>query len=245
MKMLFDVGNTRIKAAISNHGRELRSLPDCGTHQSEFPSTWSGIETPEAIFIASVAAEAPCERIAAWAESSWHLKAHRVKVKQNVGGMRTAYKNPAQLGVDRWLAALGAYQLADQQAVCVIDAGTALTVDVVDKSGLHRGGLIAPGFNLMIESLTKNTERLELENISVPDIFALDTESAISLGCADYVTGMLNRVAKRLKTLNLNVNAWFITGGQGAFVSDLSEMDLSVVPDLVLQGIDVATETEK
>ena len=244
MKLLFDVGNTRIKAAVSVPGMPLQSLADCGTGRSDFPAQWSRVETPESIFVASVAAEEPCDRIAVWSKKTWDLETQRLTVKQNVGGMRTAYKYPGQLGVDRWLAALGAYHLARKQAVCVVDAGTALTVDVVDGEGLHHGGLIAPGFNLMIESLTKNTARLELENISVPDIFALDTESAISLGCADYVAGMIDRVAMRLKTFGMNVDTWFITGGQGELVNSISNIEFTLVPDLVLQGIDIASETD-
>lgn len=243
MKMLFDVGNTRIKAATASNASELQSLPDCDTNQEGFPPEWQVAETPLGIFVASVAGIKPVNRIAAWAKTTYGLDIHRITVEQNIGGMRTAYKNPEQLGVDRWLAALGAYHLVNKQPVCVIDAGTALTVDVVDNNGLHLGGLIAPGFNLMIESLTKNTERLELENISVPDIFAVDTESAISLGCADYVAGMIDRVEMRLKSLKLNVDAWFITGGQGQLVNDISDKDFTVVPNLVLQGINVATET--
>jgi type III pantothenate kinase len=244
MKILFDVGNTRIKAASYDKG-VLTVLPSCSNRDREFPLAWSAGNKPSSIFVASVAAGEVLSALAAWAQKHWGIAIAEVAVRQDVGDMRTAYEKPSQLGVDRWLAALGAYHLAGKKGVCVIDAGTALTVDVVDQHGLHHGGLIAPGLNLMIESLTRGTAQLELENISVPDIFANNTESAISLGCADYVAGMVNRVATRIETSNLKIDSWFITGGQGELVASLCSMPMELVPDLVLRGMIAATESEQ
>ena len=181
-------------------------------------------------------------RLGKWAHTTWECELSRARVVQGLGGVRTTYANPQQLGVDRWLAALGAYHLAHRQGVCVIDAGTALTVDLVDKHGAHLGGLIAPGIELMIESLTKGTAQLALENISVPDIFATDTQSAISLGCADYIAGMIERVKQRIMRQNLNIQTWYVTGGQGELVTRLSTQQMQPVPELVLHGLAIVAE---
>ena len=74
-------------------------------------------------------------------------------------GVRNGYSNPAQLGVDRWLAVIGAFH-RHRDACCVVDAGTALTIDGVDATGQHLGGFIVPGPRLMVESLLTGTSDL-------------------------------------------------------------------------------------
>ena len=242
MKLLFDVGNTRIKAARFENS-QLTCLPSISsTAEVPFPSEWESDQAPEAICISSVASEKVFVRLGKWARERWTCDITRIRVTQDLGGVHTEYADPQQLGVDRWLAALGGYHLANRQGVCVIDAGTALTVDLVDDQGTHHGGLIAPGFELMINSLTNGTEQLALENISIPDMFATNTEAAISLGCADYVAGMVERVQKRIKRQHMTISAWYVTGGQGELVASLCAQEMLNVPDLVLRGIAITTE---
>ena len=95
----------------------------------------------------------------------------------------------------------------------------------------------------MVNSLTKGTEKLALENISVPDIFATNTEAAISLGCADYVAGMIERVGQRIKRQSMSIDTWYITGGQGELVASLCDQQMLHVPELVLRGIAIAAES--
>ena len=242
MKLLFDVGNTRIKAACYEHG-ELTSLPSVAHKQKDpFPVQWQTTESPEHVLVASVGSEKIYVRLAKWVRQHWQIDISRIRVTQDFAGVHTRYADPQQLGVDRWLAALGGYHLAQQQGVCVLDAGTALTVDLVDTQGTHHGGLIAPGLELMIDSLTDGTAQLSLENISVPDIFATNTQAAISLGCADYVAGMIDRVRERIEKQHMNINTWYVTGGQGELVANLSGQNMTYVPDLVLQGLAIAAE---
>ena len=199
MNLLFDIGNTRVKVAREEDG-SLHSLPSISsTVETAFPPDWES-KVPDAIYLASVANDEINHRVCQWANDRWQLDVKTIAVQQDLAGIHTRYEKPETLGVDRWLAALGAYHIECGQGICVIDAGTALTVDVVDNNGVHHGGLIAPGLELMIRSLTNNTAQLALENISVPDIFAVDTQTAISLGCADYVAGMIQRATERIAT---------------------------------------------
>lgn len=241
MKILFDIGNTRIKAAIWRGGA-LQSLASCATEQTNFPEQWHLAGEPESIHIASVANSERSGALQAWADKHWGITPVIATVQQGTGGVHTAYLAPSTLGIDRWLAALGAFHLANRQPVCVIDAGTALTVDIVDHNGCHLGGMIAPGLSLMIESLTHRTAQLALEKISVPDIFAVTTESAISLGCADYIGGMIEKLQKRLVGAGLSDAVWYVTGGQGEVVMEIAAKDMEWVPDLVLQGLAIAAE---
>ncbi|MEM7468918.1 MAG: type III pantothenate kinase [Pseudomonadota bacterium] len=242
MNLLFDIGNTRIKAATLDGGR-LTSLSAANTNPAEaLPNDWTLECKPASVWISSVAGAEVTERIAAWVDKTWRVDVQQIEVLQDRGGVHTQYSDPTQLGVDRWLAAIGGYHLAGKHGACVIDAGTALTVDVVDEQGIHRGGLIAPGLGLMIESLTKQTAQLALENISVPDIFATNTEAAISLGCADYIAGMIDRVNQRILEQDLAISHWYSTGGQGEMVMALSNLTFELVPDLVLRGMAIVVD---
>lgn len=244
MKLLFDVGNTLIKAARYDNG-EFSLLPSVPSGVDfAVPCEWETTQSPQAVCVASVANEKVFLHLAKWARQRWSCDITRIRVIQDLAGVRTKYADPQQLGVDRWLAALGGYHLANRRGVCVIDAGTALTVDLVDANGTHHGGLIAPGVELMINSLTDGTEQLALENISVPDIFATNTEAAISLGCADYVAGMIERVRQRIQRQCMNIDTWYVTGGQGELVASLCDQQMSYVPELVLRGIAIAAESQ-
>ena len=245
MNLLFDIGNTRVKVAREEDG-SLQSLPSISsTVETAFPPDWES-KVPDAIYLASVANDEINHRVCQWANDRWQLDVKTIAVQQDLAGIHTRYQKPETLGVDRWLAALGAYHIECGQGICVIDAGTALTVDVVDNNGVHHGGLIAPGLELMIRSLTNNTAQLALENISVPDIFAVDTQTAISLGCADYVAGMIQRATERIAKQELRITKWYVTGGQGALVEKLALRELNIemrnMPDLVLQGIAIVAK---
>ncbi|WP_352284776.1 type III pantothenate kinase, partial [Pseudoalteromonas sp. Q18-MNA-CIBAN-0097] len=71
-----------------------------------------------------------------------------------------AYEHVGNLGIDRWLALIAGFTLYPNTACIVVDAGTATTIDVLDSEGLHLGGWILPGLDLMTSSLTQNTQRV-------------------------------------------------------------------------------------
>src|SRR4029077_2103024 len=72
-------------------------------------------------------------------------------------GVRNGYAETWRLGADRWVAMLGAHARYPGRALWVVDVGTALTVDLLDEHGRHRGGLLVPGPALMVESLLRRT----------------------------------------------------------------------------------------
>ena len=84
----------------------------------------------------------------------------KAKLGLESGSVRNGYEDIAQLGVDRWAAIVGAYTHFGS-AVCIVDAGTAVTVDLVRDGGRHLGGLIVPGLQLMRSSLEQDTEDIE------------------------------------------------------------------------------------
>ncbi len=75
---------------------------------------------------------------------------HPFVARQYCAGVTSAYQQPQRLGVDRWLALLGGYSMGVTDAM-IIDAGSAITVDLLKKDGQHLGGAILPGFNTSLE----------------------------------------------------------------------------------------------
>src|SRR5262249_18070441 len=109
------------------------------------------------ILVSSVAGSRVNRMLAEAAPRAHGPKPEFVSSQRRAGGVTTAYAEPWRLGVDRFVMAIGAHRLARGRAVCIISVGTALTIDLVDAKGLHRGGAILPAPPLMVDSLLSKT----------------------------------------------------------------------------------------
>lgn len=243
--LLVDIGNTRVKAALVQGGG-AHLLPPGATRGGEPFGAWAAaISTrPARLLVANVAGREIAMHLVRYARERWQLDAEFAVPCRSRAGMTTHYARPEKLGVDRWLAALAAYH-EQRGPVCVIDAGTALTVDVVTADGSHLGGLIAPGPDLMRTSLTRSTAQLHSEELSLVDGFADNTRDAISLGCTDAIGGLLQRVAARLERVEPRQHFhWYLTGGAAPLVEALLPVPALHLPDLVLRGLAVLAMTQ-
>ncbi|MCZ7599940.1 MAG: type III pantothenate kinase [Gammaproteobacteria bacterium] len=99
--------------------------------------------------------------LAAWCRGQWDVEARFADALTEVPGLENRYANPAQLGVDRWLALIAARRLGGGPVV-VVDCGTAITVDLVDGAGVFHGGMILPGRRLLESAFTERVAHLEL-----------------------------------------------------------------------------------
>lgn len=129
-----------------------------------------------------------------------------VQSQQNCCGVNNLYKNPQQLGVDRWCALIGAWNKFHKAAVVVM-AGTATTIDVLDDNGNFLGGTIMPGIGLMKKSLAQETANLPYAKGSYADInFAQCTEDAIISGIIEAQLGAIQRITTKLQNKLNNHN---------------------------------------
>ncbi len=247
MRLLIDIGNSRIKGGVEMRGA-IRQLEPCDwrklTPMEACLRVFGNVTKPERVLVSNVAGNAIANALTEWITQRWNVTPEFVAVRPVCAGMRTLYERPAQLGIDRWLAALAGYKRA-QGAVCVVDAGTALTVDVVTANGEHRGGLIAPGLSLMARSLTQGTAQLSLDHVQTIDRFATNTAHAISLGCREAIAGILLRTAERWQHELHDSPTWYATGGEASVIKELSPVPITVVPDLVLAGIALAADAHE
>lgn len=156
--------------------------------------------------------------------------------------LRNGYRDPTQLGADRWYALVGACSLYPRQALMVVQAGTATTIDAVTAAGDFVGGDILPGWTLMGTSLTQRTAQLQWQDAPVHD-FADNTASAMASGIADAQLGAIERLRRRFVARY----AWpgdaqlVLTGGAAARLLSAMEAtersQVQVHEHLVLQGL--------
>jgi type III pantothenate kinase len=238
MKLLVDMGNSSIKWA-SLEGEELSEQQWIPYNNDSLTQAWLKLLVPTQIVISNVASVEKVELIKNWIKLHWRLQANFIKSTHYQCGVKNAYDNPEQLGVDRWLALLAAHKL-EKGTVCVVDCGTAITLDVLSANGNHQGGLIMPGLTTMHNALLSNTDLLTYLNKNTyspqQGFLAQNTHNGISLGSLYAVIGLLeyvkNTFAKQGNPLKL-----ILTGGSVPALKPFLQKPYFYIPDLVLQGL--------
>lgn len=159
-------------------------------------------------------------------------------------GVINGYQQPELLGVDRWLALIAVRHHHPLPAV-IVDFGTALTLDVLDGDGRHRGGLICPGLNLMYQSLGNGTAGIAIdgEKIEGDSILGQSTRTAVRLGIHHAVLGMIERVMHKLQKEWPQLHV-ILTGGDADEVALRLSAPVHRVPDLVLKGLAVVSQQQ-
>lgn len=226
MKLLLDVGNTRVKwGCLEGGGIASRGAV---THRGSDIPIWTEVlptgETPSRILAANVAGEAVASALDSWAERRFGRKVEYAQSVRRAGGITNAYADPSLLGVDRWLGMIGV-RTRCKQAFLLAAAGTAFTIDVVDADGAHQGGLIAPGRSMMVETLKKKTGNIASAASAAEPIFdgmfGLNTSAAIESGAVHALAGLLGRAiafaSGRFGTLQL-----FAHGGDAGEILQLA-----------------------
>lgn len=192
--------------------------------------------------LVSVRGEEETAQLIAAIEHAFGLKCCLAKPALCVAGVRNGYVDYQRLGMDRWLAIIGAYQLA-RGACLVLDLGTAITADYVNAAGEHLGGYICPGLPLMRGLLRTHTQRIRYEDPVAgwsgqtlrPGRTTMDAVERGSLlmlrGFAEAQLG----VAAECLGGDFEV---FLTGGDSSLIGDVVPF-ARVVPDLVFIGLAV------
>lgn len=246
MKLLIDVGNSRLKWAWLERG-ELGGT-GCVAHRGRYPRRTIGVDgtkrpRPSEILLASVASAALSAEIAAALEQEFGTSVRVAEAESAAAGVINGYIEPRQLGVDRWLALLAAFARY-RKPVCVVDAGTALTVDGVAKDGRHLGGLIVPGPALMRQALLQATggighaaKLVSQGSAADPPFWGRDTEACIQLGSLHSMRSLVESHFQALTRSGEADGVLVVTGGHArALLAGLS-VTAEHRPLLVLEGL--------
>ncbi|VUD51279.1 Type III pantothenate kinase [Thalassocella blandensis] len=161
------------------------------------------------------------------------VSVHFARVLLHCAGVTAAYQQLQNLGVDRWLAFLGAWNKYRSGCV-VLDAGSALTADYVSVDGEHAGGLIAPGLGLMEKALFDKTARVKPVNLSVPQQWApqRDTMPCVEHGLAAMLAGFVREVEQKYPNF-----LFIVTGGDAALAASYASQKVIVEPFLIFEGL--------
>ncbi|WP_428354323.1 type III pantothenate kinase [Methyloprofundus sp.] len=234
--ILIDIGNTRIKWAVQQAGQleEMHAMVHIGTNiEIQLLAAWQPLNTPGPIYLACVGAESVKLQVIRVAEQLWpHISLQEISTQKYAQGVHNAYPIYSKLGVDRWLAILGAFH-EYTAPVCIVSSGSAITLDIVDAQGQHLGGMIMPGLNLLQQALAKGTANLKIASEQYPLGLANDTEAAIYNGNLCAIKGFIQQgIAEFKKPIQL-----ILTGGDANYLADSLKLDAIIDARLVLKGL--------
>ena len=246
--LLVDIGNTRVKWATQSPGQTSpqRAAEYAGWSADDWRRELFAGPPVGRVLAATVAGVDSRLALEAAARLAGATRVEFVTSTAAMAGVRNAYPEPGLLGVDRWVAVIGAYHLA-HGACCVVDVGTAATLDAVDASGQHLGGFIVPGPQMMVRSLHTGTSNLAAYTAASPvggaRLFADNTRDAIERGCRVALAALIDRTYAELARWTRSTPRLYCTGGAANEVLPYVLATYERVPDLVLRGLACIADT--
>lgn len=242
MNLLLDIGNTRLKWGVDYAGM-LKTTAVVEYKKTDFLSSiqqsWITLDTPQVLAISAVSA-VPVQQIIGLAKQLWpDIKILMAQSSASAYSVTNAYQQAEQLGVDRWLGLIAAHHYYPS-VCCVVDCGTALTIDCINSDGQHLGGLISPGLMLMKQSLAQGTAHLSFSTRTPLVGLASDTESAIYSGSLYAAVGLIEKVINKL----CPCQTLLITGGDATLLVNYLDFKAVLDPDLVLKGLSLFVRGE-
>lgn len=245
MHFLVDIGNSRVKWGVEANGVSslLGSEPRPSRNIEElFDRCWSSILAPAKVLVSNVAGVAVAKAVNQWVKQHWQCDATLLISPASGWGVRNGYTEPKRLGTDRW-AKLVALRSHYAGYAFVADYGTAVTMDVLDDTGLHHGGLIVPGLAAMHKALASSTQAVKVQgNAKVRNQYGLlarDTTGAVVGGTTYALVATVERVAIDVEAALGVAMKRIVTGGDGPRMMPLLSSEFEYVPNLVLNGLAV------
>ena len=240
MKLLVDVGNSTVKWAlvgadglINRHqfvhrGRDVAE---------QLPRSWASLQRPAEVCVVNVAGEAMAHILTDWTRQHWSRTPHFFSTTAAACGVTNAYTSPEQLGIDRWAALIGAHHQS-RGAACIIDCGTAITLDMLAASGQHQGGLILPGIDMLKQVVRQDTAEVRpSEEPAVATLLATSTGDGVHSGAVFMVVAAIDRIISDLVAIQGQDVEVLITGGDAGTILTLLARPAHHDPELVLKGL--------
>ncbi len=147
-----------------------------------------------------------------------------------------AYQDVSRYGVDRYLDLVGAMQRY-QPPFIVVDAGTVVTFDAVDKTGAHIGGCIHPGRKLLITSLTQGADKIFFEQQEGSTLFAKSTEAGVNGGVEQGFVAAVDGILAAMQTEFDEQTAVILTGGDADWLHTRLSGSVVIDPTIIFEGI--------
>ncbi len=233
MILEIDIGNTRVKWRIVSGSKII--FRDTQSSQNVLRDGRLAIDDQYPFSearLCCVAGSALGILVCGQLSADFDIPVSVARVSEVAGSVTCGYENPTMLGIDRWLGILACYERATRDFV-VVDAGTAMTVDIVETNGLHLGGYICPGQSLLRNSLSSVLHKFRLDAVkkyresSAPS----NTEEAIIRGCLISSIALIERIC------DAGSRDLYITGGDAIILLEELSLEANFIEDLVLDGL--------
>jgi len=242
--LAIDIGNTRLKwaqyasphpgATLLRHGAVFLETID-----SLAETEWRSLPAPASMLGCVVAGDGVKRRVEEQLEI-WDVEPRWVVSSSQACGVTNSYDHPSRLGVDRWVAVIGArHRVLAQGAarpVLVVMVGTAVTVDAIDADGRFLGGLILPGFGLMLKALEMGTAGLKAPTGEAVE-FPTNTSDALMSGGTDAIAGAIERMHRKLQVRTGQTPALIMSGGAAVKLAPVIELPFELVDTLIFDGL--------
>ena len=260
--LLIDAGNTRLKwALLRGRYRRGASFARSGAiawreagAKRELAQMFERAGAVERACICNVAG-APLEQALRAAARRAGIQSLQFAHTARAGaGVRNAYVEPWRLGVDRWVALIGARHEYPRRALCIASIGTAMTIDLLDARGYHRGGSITPGPAMMIEALLQGTAGIRRRagggkgangaSGRRRGMFARDTRAALEVGARYACGALIERSYAEAAALLGRKPRVIVAGGSAAAIIPLLKLRFERQDDLALRGLAILAQSQ-
>jgi type III pantothenate kinase len=245
-----DIGNTRLKWALYDAPRVGASLLASGAEFLEnidklADGAWADLPAPSTMLGCAVAGDAVKRRAEAQMEELWSVTPRWVHASAAEAGLVNGYDHPTRLGVDRWVAMIGARHrllaAGPARPMIVVMVGTAVTVEAVDAAGRFLGGLILPGHGIMLRALESGTAGLHVPTGEVR-VFPTNTSDALTSGGTYAIAGAVERMVQHLREHSGEEPVCYMTGGAGWKMAPSMSVSFELVDRLIFDGLLVLAE---
>ena len=240
MNLLLDIGNSRCKYRVLKDGQGLKDgvIENTENRLVEIKDLLQNNKPVEQAVICSVLS------------AEFDKKLSKLFIQNNIDnyyflnpavqafGIQHCYQKPERLGADR-LAAMIAANSKYNGHKCIVDCGTAVTIDVVNDEGFHQGGVIIPGISSMQAALSRETNIPRNDSTGKFDILSNSTQDAIYTGCVSAVAGGIQYVVDAMQKKGVAFDTVVITGGNAENILPMITHDAIHEPSLVLDGLTV------
>ena len=236
MRLLIDVGNTQVKYVFQANELVLSEVVYLDYQSFLAAMTQGKFSHVKQVVLANVHSDEISDAINHWAVANQigFIQAHS---QAAAFGVISSYQQPERLGVDRWLAMIGASLLYPNKNLLIIDAGTATTVDVLAQTGQHCGGWIMPGVQTMFDSLLTRTQKI----IATPSehanlAFGTDSSACLNHGSWAMTVGAIKEAIIQANSVQPLDNI-LLTGGNGEELAKLISDVVVLEPKLIFYGL--------
>lgn len=239
MILLVDVGNTRVKWLLWTNGQVVQRghLVHKGVQRDQLAEQlWSALKPPQRVVIANVAGPEMAVALTGWITAAWSIQTRFVTCEAAGFGIRNAYAVPQQMGIDRWVAMIGAWNRL-HQACCIIDCGTAITIDALSATGLHLGGVIFPGIRLMRESLYRDTSQIPEDHDGQAVLLGKSTRDCVWGGTVYAVAAAIDGIVAQMSEVLEGKVYCILTGGDAETLLPYLRGQYQLEPDIIFHGL--------